>query len=418
MAENKHIQRAVLLLSQHRPQLAREELLHALAADAHDPAAHVWLARALHELKQSDEALREAVEAVRLAPDWEFPHAVLAEQLRDLDRLNLAEAAARESLRLDPQNAQRYALLASIFGDRGQWDEALQLVEQGLKYDAEEGWCLNLRSVALDQVGRTDEARINGERALMHRPQDASAHAVQGWHYIEKNNAPRALEHFREALRLDPQMDCVRPGLVKALKARYAVYRIVLTYLRWTRKYATIWSLLLPVMLLAMPLVASAYARDNRASFIILPALAILTLAMMINWCAEPLSNLMLVVNRYGWYALQRHERTGTILFGSLLALGLAWAVAALAGWQPAAGLTVFFAGLLLPTGAAFGAADPRKRRDLVIAVACLAAFGVFALWRWLVGDDGWQAIAGVYVLMGTFGFTMIASQVLAHNDP
>ena len=42
-----------------------------------------------------------------------------------------------------------------------------------------------------------------------------------------------ALEHFREALRLNPSLEWARAGLVEALKARYPVYGLLLRYFLW-----------------------------------------------------------------------------------------------------------------------------------------------------------------------------------------
>ena len=42
-----------------------------------------------------------------------------------------------------------------------------------------------------------------------------------------------ALEHFREALRLDPNLQYAQAGIVEALKARNPIYRWMLGYFLW-----------------------------------------------------------------------------------------------------------------------------------------------------------------------------------------
>ena len=48
-----------------------------------------------------------------------------------------------------------------------------------------------------------------------------------------QGNPLKAMEHFREALRLDPEMEWARAGIVEAMKARNFVYRWMLAYFLW-----------------------------------------------------------------------------------------------------------------------------------------------------------------------------------------
>ena len=87
--------------------------------------------------------------------------------------------------------------------------------------------------MALTHLGRKAEAESTLGEALAEDPEDALAHANLGWASLHKSNPDKALEHFREALRLDPTMEWARLGVVEALKARHLVYRVMLRFFLW-----------------------------------------------------------------------------------------------------------------------------------------------------------------------------------------
>jgi len=67
------------------------------------------------------------------------------------------------------------------------------------------------------------------EQSLAERPEDAWVHACRGWgHYIHSQPS-QAIEAFRESLRLNPELEWAREGLVKSLKSRHWFYRLMIT---------------------------------------------------------------------------------------------------------------------------------------------------------------------------------------------
>ena len=64
-------------------------------------------------------------------------------------------------------------------------------------------------------------------------PDDAFSHANQGWTLLEQGNRKKAMEHFRESLRLDPTNGWAQAGLVEAIKAGNPVYAVMLKYFLW-----------------------------------------------------------------------------------------------------------------------------------------------------------------------------------------
>ena len=93
--------------------------------------------------------------------------------------------------------------------------------------------------MALVQLGRKDEADHTLGSALANDPENALTHANQGWAFLHRGDHERALEHFREALRIDPELDWARIGIVEALKARYLIYRFMLRFFLWMSRKGT-----------------------------------------------------------------------------------------------------------------------------------------------------------------------------------
>src|ERR1051325_5957971 len=233
------LQRPLLWLQQHRHEQAITELRQSLTADPHEPYAHALLGLCLAKGEKFQEATEEAQQAIHLSPDFSFAHYALASILRERHRNEEALVAINEALRLDSSDADYFAMLSNIHVDEKRWREALEAAERGLKLDSENIACTNLRAIALVKLGRKAEAGATIDAALSKNPDNAITHANQGWTLLERGEPKRALEHFREALRLDPQNEWARHGIVEALKARNIVYAVMLKYFFWMSRLSS-----------------------------------------------------------------------------------------------------------------------------------------------------------------------------------
>src|SRR5262249_17165646 len=215
-----HLERARLLINQARYELATKELQKALAADPDDPIAHALMAICLSEQKKFDQAYGEARQAATLAPDLPYAQYVMAFVRFQQVSLPEAERAINKAIQLNPWDADHFALLAQINYRQTRWQDALKAAERGLGIEAEHMTYANLRVMGVNEVGRGDEAGRALEDALAQGPENALTHANRGWTALQRGDSKKALEHFREALRLDPTNDWARSGMVEALKAR------------------------------------------------------------------------------------------------------------------------------------------------------------------------------------------------------
>lgn len=317
---NPNLQRAILLVQQHRHEQAINELRQSLTADPHDPYGHALLGLCLAKLEKFQDATAEAQQAIHLSPDFPFAHYAHASILHDRHRYVEALAAINEALRLDSSDADYFALLSNIHIDEKRWRDALEAAERGLQLDSEHVACTNLRAIALVKLGRKAEAGATIDAALARNPDNAITHANQGWTLLQRGDHKKALEHFREALRLDPENEWARHGIVEALKARNFIYAFMLRYFFWISRFRgkTQWAIILGAVIGNRLLGAVAASQPSLKPWILPIQILYVTFALM-TWIADPLFNLLLRLNRFGRLALSREQVVAANFLGACI---------------------------------------------------------------------------------------------------
>lgn len=386
---NPLLNRANLLLDQSRFDLAETECRRALGDDPNDEWATALLALAQSGQKKHKEATTTAESAVALAPDWPFSHYVLASIFADRERLAEAEASVREAIRLDPDAAEYFALLAGIHIQRKHWREGLETAERGLMLDAEDVDCANYRAMCLVKLGRKTDADAAIASALSKQPENAATHATRGWTLLESGDHKKAMEHFREALRLEPDMEWARAGIVEAMKARRIVYRVMLKYFFFMSRLTRRAQMAIIVGAVVLINVFDDIVRGFPALKPFALPLALLYLAfVLMTWISQPLFNLILRLDRFGRLALSDEQRRGANLFGlcilcALLALcGSPWY-----SWSFGLIGAAMFGILILPTSAIFRCTAGWPRYVMSAYAAILAIFGILVFGGWVSID-------------------------------
>jgi tetratricopeptide (TPR) repeat protein len=371
------LQRGIVLYGQGRCDLAEREFRQALAEDPNEFLGHAFLSLCLADRNQDAESLVAADEAVRLAPDASLAHSVRGRALLGLKRLREAESSAREAIRLDPDNADYRTLLGHVAMARSNWPEALDAADQSLALDAQHLGARNLRAMALTQLGRKAEAEATLGEALAEDPEDAVAHANQGWVSLHKSDPDKALEHFREALRLDPTMEWARLGIVEALKARHLIYRLMLRFFLWMGRQtqAAQWAVVLALVIGPNLLASVAKNAPNLQPFVMPIKVAVFTFVIL-TWIASPLFNFLLRFNRFGRLALSDEQRVESSWIGGCAVMALACAAIFFAtGSAPGFFGMAAFGLILFPLTVTFNAEPGRPR-----LIAALATAGLFLL--------------------------------------
>jgi tetratricopeptide (TPR) repeat protein len=380
--------RGMVLLQQGRHDLADREFRQELSQDPDNPLAHACLSLCLSRRDDDKAALAEADEAVRTGPDYAFCHYVRGAALNALDRHAEAEAAVTEAIRLDPDDPDYPALLASIEIGRRRWTEALAAAERGLALDPEHAGCMNFRAMALVQLGRKAEAAAALASALADDPENALTHANQGWALLHRGEHVKALDHFRESLRLDPDLEWARAGMIEALKARFAIYRVMLAFFLWMGRQsrAAQWVVILG-FIFGRKILADLREWYPWLAPFITPILALSFGFLLMTWVSGPLFNLALRFNRFGRMALSREQKVeSSWVGGCFLVAAAAFAVNLVTGNALAFLAMSYFGLLLLPLAMTFHQTRPGPRRLAAAYTAGLAVVGVLPLVMILMG--------------------------------
>jgi tetratricopeptide (TPR) repeat protein len=396
-----HFERARLLLEQSRYEMAQKELHQALAESPNDASAHALLGLCLSYQQQYQEATKEAETAIGLAPDSPFSHYIMGFILCERQRYTTAESSIYQAIRLNPYQASYFALLARCKYNQKLWQEALDAATQGLTLNAENIECLNYRALSLSQLGRGQEALAAAESAIAQSPQDAASYASNGWILLSHGKSPqKALECFREALRLNPNLEWARQGIVEALKAQNPIYRLMLRYFLWSSRLdnRTRWIFTFGLYFTVRILLVS-FAQTGLMPLVVVVVIAYL-LFVILSWIADPLFTLLLRWNKFGRLALsekqiQQSNWWGACFLTAILSLVI-WLftknMSALLG-------AIIFGLLLIPIAAIFHCRQSWTTRVMAIYTIVLVVLGISILILSMTSQSLWSLPMSIFFI-------------------
>ncbi|MEZ6119448.1 MAG: tetratricopeptide repeat protein [Pirellulaceae bacterium] len=397
---NVHLDRALLLFQQSRFEMAADEARQAILEDSSDVLAHSVLALCLSESKRYVEATSEAELAIHSGPDNYFGYYAMAHVLYDRNMFRHAQQVVERSIQLNPFFCDGFALLGSIGLRQKRWQDAVDAANQGLQIDPDHTGCLNVRSTALVQLGRRQEAQLTIQEALQHAPEDSFMHANQGWAYMHDGNHQQAMQHFRESLRLEPDSEWARLGVLEAMKARNPVYRIFLKFFLFMSRLSDRgqWGIILGLFLIMQ--VLKGLGQHAAIRPFVVPIMFAYLAFCLLTWCARPLFNLVLRLDRFGRMVLSNDEIVASNWIGGLLVLSIGSAVGAILLSQPA-GLFLSLASvlMLIPVSGVFSADPGWPRRSLIIYAVTLGAVGLIATWSLATNGPRSSTLLGVFLL-------------------
>lgn len=318
-----------------------------------------------------------------------------------------------------PDDADYYALLASIRIQQRQWADALTQAEQGLSLDPDHVGCANLKAIALVKLGRRQEAGTTIGATLAKDPENAATHANQGWALLNQGDHKAAMEHFREALRLKPDMEWARQGILEALRARNPVYALMLRYFLWMSRFSGKMQMSIIIGAWVGYQVVRSVERSNPAiAPFLLPIIVAYLAFVYLNWTARPLFNLMLRLDKFGRYALTRDQITASNWFGASLLIALACFSGALATNRASLWfLAIAFLLLTVPISSTFAHTAENGRKWRAAYTIALAVFACFAAGVCFVQGPG--AADGLFLAfyLGTAAFLWITNLTSARRE-
>lgn len=405
-----------MLIQQNRPKEAIEILSQLLADNPNDPYVLAMLAEVNINVDNSKEALKLLKTAISLAPD--NPQLFYLEALASLNLQNLsnAEQSISEAVRLDPSEAEYYAIWAVIKIDRKQFDDGLELANKALDLDSENILALNARSKALLKLDRKNESFQTLEGALNEDPNNAYTHSNYGWSELEKGDHKKALEHFKEALKNNPNLEYAQAGMIESLKARYLLYRWFLAYAFWmgnlTAKYQ--WGVIIGFYVGFRIMKTIANTNPGLAP-IIQPILIFLMIVALSTWITTPVSNLFLRLNYYGNHMLSKKDKMSSNLVG-LCVLILLSGIAGFLVSNNEGFLAVIFFGfaMMIPFSVMFE--STKQKYTLPVYAIIMSVVGILAIVNAFAMDQLFSIFSTIFIF-GFIGFQWFANFVLIKEN-
>ena len=173
----------------------------------------------LQRLTESDspEMRRAAVLALGLIGDYEANHS-LGRALQDEDRSvrMMAETAIRNVWNRLGSEEDRRMLAAVVRLNAAQhYEEAVRRASELLERAPWFAEVWNQRAIAQFSLGRYSESVHDCHQTLEINPYHFAAAAGMGQAYLEQGNVVAALEGFRRALRLNPNLEAVRVQIAR-----------------------------------------------------------------------------------------------------------------------------------------------------------------------------------------------------------
>lgn len=324
------IERGRLLREHGRHEEAEHVLLDAIRLDPDNPHAYCELALSrLGRKARLQEALEAMDRAISLRPEEAYFHAVRSLVLHDAGRHKEALAQADAAVTLDPDELLAHIARAHALCAAKSWAEAEAAVRRALEIDPDSSIAHNLLSVVLRQQNRREEDADQIRRMLERNPDDADTHANAGWNAIHSGDRAAAQKHFLEALRLEPENETARSGLLEAYRSRMPPYRLYLRYCLFMSRLTTgrQWVIIIGLYV--------GYRLLRSVAAVIGPFWAIaagVIYALLVLWShlARSVGNALILCDRIARHALRLRERIdgmvgGMVLTGALL--GLAGAI-------------------------------------------------------------------------------------------
>lgn len=320
------LQRAGLLRERGRHEEAVAFLLTHLAHHPEDPLALIELSLNRSEIPgQLKQALEDAQTATGLMPAEPFPLSLQARILSDLNKQKEALTMAESALALDPEFLHGWTSKCLALIGLSRWKEAENCARSALALDADDESASNLLAHTLRLQNRLDESEEESNRRLARNPDNAFSFASAGWAALQRGEICGAEGKFKEALRIDPDMEYAREGLKHSYRARSAFFRL---FLRWTfyvqsfnEKHR---------FLLVISLVVGFNIMKGVASVIhpllVVPVVIIYYTFLFGSFISSGLANFFILKDPVARLSLDRSEKVegiaiGILVFGGLLGL-------------------------------------------------------------------------------------------------
>ncbi|MGH1338884.1 MAG: tetratricopeptide repeat protein [Aureispira sp.] len=407
MHEEQYLQRAQALLDVERYEHALEELRKALGENPESAPALLLALICYTQLQRRGQAIKLAREILQQDAEEPLVYYLLALNLANDNSLSEAMEVAERGLSVAPAYADLIALLGQMKSVDKQWDAALDYANRALSIEPNHVMALNVRVAALNKLGRKEEMQSSMRETLAADPNSSYAHSNVGWAHLESREHVKAKEHFTEALRLDPNNEQARAGLLEALKAKNIIYRLFLSWMFFMSKQTeqTQWLIVIGAYFGYRYLSSAAQTYP-----ILMPVVVFLALSFYATWMLTPLSNLLIKMDKVARYALTKEESRSANIVGAGLLLGIAsfaayWQI----GGEIFSLIGFFLLSILIPITTYFRLIGTNKEQHALGAMFLLAGIGIGGIVT-IVSNSSFGTMLWTTYVMLFLGYQFLAN--------
>jgi len=205
---------------------------HTLAVTENNYLAHNNLGDALDRKGQTDEAIREFQDAIRLGPNFAPAYNNFGAALDRKGQTDEAIEQFQEAIRLKPDYAVAHCNLGSALDRKGQTDEAIRQFQDAIRLKPDYVETHYNLGIAFAKKGQTVEAINQFEDAIRLRPDYAEAHNNLGNALMSMGRSDEAITNYRQALEINPDYFEVLNNLGTALAAKGQLAEAIENYRR------------------------------------------------------------------------------------------------------------------------------------------------------------------------------------------
>jgi tetratricopeptide (TPR) repeat protein len=407
MQEEQYLQRAKALVDVRRYEQALEELQKALGVNPESGSAWLLTLICYTQLQRHGQAIQLAKDMLQQQAEEPLVYYLLALNLASDNSLSEAMEVATRGLSIAPTYTDLLGLLGQMKSVNKEWEEALDYANRALAIEPNHVMALNVRVAALNKLGRKEEMQSSMRDTLAADPNSSYAHSNVGWAHLESREHLQAKEHFTEALRLDPNNNQARIGLLESLKAKNIFYRAFLNWVFFMSKQSeqTQWLIIIGAFF------GYRYLYQLTGSYpILMPVVVFLAICFYATWMITPFSNLLIKLDKVARHALTKEESMASNIVGAGLLLGVS---SVLLYWYTSDGLFsllgFFLLSILIPITSYFRLIGTNKQQQALLALVAMVVLGVGGIVGVVLNHPIGLSLNSAYVL-GFIGYQFLAN--------
>lgn len=385
---DKLLDQATILIDQGNYTQAEKLVKDYLHADPNNPFALYLLATCQwHTDKKTNLALDTINQAIAIESEesrfFELKALILSEKKKFKEALQTID----EALSLNSLSTHALACQAYIFVQMEKWPQAEEAALKSLTIDAQNVFAGNMLAVALQRQNRLDENQHLVSTLLSRDPDNALTHTSAGWNYLQKRDYDKAHMHFKEALRIDPNFEAARQGMLESFKSRSPIYRLYLRYVLFMARQSQTMRIVIILGIFFGFKFVRYFVTNLGAPFKALGmiVIALFYLFFFFSWISSGLGNLIILQDPLARLALKREEVLDGIFVGGFFFVGL----------------ILLFTGILVPVLESLSILG-------VTMIVCAIPFSMV-----FTNDDdmGQKVYLGVGCVLGLIGLTVFAAE-------